>query len=159
MKYTIKAHPTKYAGVQFRSRLEARWACFFDLVKWQWQYEPIDLEGWSPDFRVEFPCGHSECNGSHVLLVEVKPYFNIRDFDGHPCKDYPFGQKFGVGDDVIGSIPADASAAFGANPSVTGWEMAHGAGGGWHEVAYELGLENAMEYWKDAGNMTQWIPR
>lgn len=26
MKYTIAAHPTMYNGVQYRSRLEARWA-------------------------------------------------------------------------------------------------------------------------------------
>jgi hypothetical protein len=30
-RYTVKAHPTMYNGVQYRSRLEARWAAFFDL--------------------------------------------------------------------------------------------------------------------------------
>ena len=34
MNYTIKAIPTTYAGVRFRSRLEARWAAFFDLCGW-----------------------------------------------------------------------------------------------------------------------------
>jgi hypothetical protein len=62
LKYTIKAHPTMYSGVQFRSRLEATWAAFFDLANWQWKYEPIDLEGWVPDFWVKFICGHSECS-------------------------------------------------------------------------------------------------
>lgn len=46
------AIPTLYNGVQFRSRLEARWAAFFDLCHWKWEYEPIDLNGWIPDFRV-----------------------------------------------------------------------------------------------------------
>lgn len=59
-----KAIPTRYGGVQFRSRLEARWAAFFDIAGWRWQYEPIDLDGWIPDFRL---CGKIPA------LVEVKP--------------------------------------------------------------------------------------
>lgn len=55
--------PTLYKGVQFRSRLEARWAAFFDQCSWPWTYEPFDLPGWIPDFQI----------GSAVL-VEVKPY-------------------------------------------------------------------------------------
>lgn len=35
-----RAIPTKYAGHLFRSRLEARWAVFFDALKISWQYEP-----------------------------------------------------------------------------------------------------------------------
>lgn len=66
MKYSIKAIPTKYGGVIFRSRLEARWAAFFDLVGWKWQYEPFDLDGWAPDFRLSFPSGRD-------ALIEVKP--------------------------------------------------------------------------------------
>lgn len=34
------ANETFYSGVTFRSRLEARWALFFDLVGWDWDYEP-----------------------------------------------------------------------------------------------------------------------
>lgn len=49
---TIKAIPTRYAGVNFRSRLEARWAAFFDLTRLRWDYEPVDIEGWTPDFRL-----------------------------------------------------------------------------------------------------------
>ncbi len=35
-------------------RLEAQWACFFDQANWKWEYEPMDLVGWMPTFRVEF---------------------------------------------------------------------------------------------------------
>lgn len=63
--------PTKYNGVNFRSRLEARWAAFFDLLKWEWEYEPIDLNGWIPDFKIK---------GAVDILVEVKPY-DIRQID------------------------------------------------------------------------------
>ncbi len=64
MKYNIKAIPTTYAGVNFRSRLEARWAAFFDLCGWDWDNEPFDLEGWAPDFMLK---------GKVKALVEVKP--------------------------------------------------------------------------------------
>lgn len=57
------AIPTVYAGVQFRSRLEARWAAFFDLLRWPWDYEPIDLDGYIPDFLI---------GPSRKLLIEVK---------------------------------------------------------------------------------------
>ena len=42
----IKAIQTVYAGHKFRSRLEARWAVFFDALGIEWQYEP---EGFSVD--------------------------------------------------------------------------------------------------------------
>jgi len=35
----IKAIETRYKGYRFRSRLEARWAVFFDFMEWEWQYE------------------------------------------------------------------------------------------------------------------------
>lgn len=57
--------PTAYAGVNFRSRLEARWACFFDNVGWDWAYEPFDLDGYIPDFVLNFKL--------RPMLAEVKP--------------------------------------------------------------------------------------
>lgn len=37
---TIAAIETRYAGCRFRSRLEARWAVFFDHLGIRWEYEP-----------------------------------------------------------------------------------------------------------------------
>lgn len=82
MKYKMKAHPTNYAGVRFRSRLEARWAAFFNCMSWKWQYEPIDLENWSPDFRLWI----KELD----VFAEVKPYFRLDQFRLHPCWDLGF---------------------------------------------------------------------
>lgn len=52
-----KAIPTRYAGYHFRSRLEARWAVFFDSLGKRWEYEPQGYElpsgNYLPDFRVE----------------------------------------------------------------------------------------------------------
>jgi hypothetical protein len=56
--------PTTYRGARFRSRLEARWAAFFDLVEWSWVYEPFDADGWIPDFLIR---------GPWPFLVEVGP--------------------------------------------------------------------------------------
>lgn len=67
--YDIKAIPTVYGARQFRSRLEAKWASFFDLAGWQFEYEPLDLGEWSPDFMLLGPT---------KVLVEVKP---IASFD------------------------------------------------------------------------------
>lgn len=59
--------PTTYNGIRFRSRLEAKWAYYFDRIFWKWEYEPYDLDGWIPDFVVE--------NGrDKELLVECKPF-------------------------------------------------------------------------------------
>lgn len=67
----IKAIPTFYNGTQYRSRLEARWAAFFDLVGWRYDYEPQDLNGWIPDFALRGQ-GIDEFT-PRITLVEVKP--------------------------------------------------------------------------------------
>lgn len=59
-----KAIETEYRGAVFRSRHEARWAAFFDLIGWRWTYEPFDGNGYIPDFIV---------HGPRSVCVEVKP--------------------------------------------------------------------------------------
>lgn len=44
-----KAIETTYKGYRFRSRLEARWAVFFDALEIPWQYEPEGFEKADPD--------------------------------------------------------------------------------------------------------------
>lgn len=62
---TTTAIATTYAGVNFRSRLEARWAAFFDEAGWSWEYEPpIEYGYWIPDFILR---------GRALVPVEVKP--------------------------------------------------------------------------------------
>lgn len=57
--------PTRYNGVNFRSRLEAKWAAFFDILKINWGYEPVDFQHWSPDFVLKGRTGS--------IYAEVKP--------------------------------------------------------------------------------------
>jgi hypothetical protein len=45
----IKPIETRYAGHRFRSRLEARWAVFFDALGIAWEYEPQGYMITSPD--------------------------------------------------------------------------------------------------------------
>lgn len=71
----IKAIETKYKGYRFRSRLEARWAVFFDACGYNWEYES---EGYAlpcgtyylPDFKV---WGEDSNGDYNVFLFEVKP--------------------------------------------------------------------------------------
>jgi hypothetical protein len=44
MSRKIKAIQTVYKGHKFRSRLEARWAVFFDELNIEWMYEPEGYE-------------------------------------------------------------------------------------------------------------------
>ena len=53
----IKAIETMYKGYRFRSKLEAKWAVFFDALGIEWEYEPQGFEmsdetRYLPDFRV-----------------------------------------------------------------------------------------------------------
>lgn len=64
MEYSIKAIPVKYKGRQYRSMLEAKWAAFFDLLGWRFEYEPFELDHWFPDFAIF---------GEKTIVVEVKP--------------------------------------------------------------------------------------
>jgi hypothetical protein len=68
----IKAIETRYKGYRFRSRLEARWAVFFDELGVEWEYEPegyklSDGTCYLPDFYIPM----SE------TFIEIKP-----DIDG-----------------------------------------------------------------------------
>jgi hypothetical protein len=63
----IKAIETNYKGYKFRSRLEARWAVFFDSAQIPWEYEPegyvlSDGRKYLPDFYLP----------SEEIFVEVK---------------------------------------------------------------------------------------
>jgi hypothetical protein len=71
---SVTAIPTVLDGRRYRSRLEARWAAVFDRLGWPYEYEPVDLEGYIPDFVLGF---------YRPLLVEVKPILVFEDFLGH----------------------------------------------------------------------------
>ena len=76
----IKAIETRYKGYRFRSRLEARWAVFFDTLGIRWEYEPegyvLEHGPYLPDFDTEI--GFVEIKGSggrteedETLLIDL----------------------------------------------------------------------------------------
>ena len=78
---TIKAIETFYRGYRFRSRLEARWAVFFEECNLDFQYEPEGLEitlthrriKYLPDFWLEY--GHwAEVKGFLDLSAMLRLY-------------------------------------------------------------------------------------
>src|SRR5690554_4428220 len=81
---------TTYKGINFRSRLEAKWAAFFDLLGWKWEYEPVDLNGWIPDFQLQAKIERmfrrddnsydSEIREGYIY-VEVKPYTSFDNYN------------------------------------------------------------------------------
>lgn len=73
----MKAIETKYEGYKFRSRLEARWAVFFNAMRLKWEYEVEGFElsdgtWYLPDFKVHTP-------QNQVIWYEVKPEGVIDD--------------------------------------------------------------------------------
>lgn len=77
MTKTRSGIPTVYRQTRFRSRLEGRWAAFFDLVDWSWTYEPLDAAGWIPDFLIR---------GEAPFLVEVGPCILLSDYSTKAAK-------------------------------------------------------------------------
>lgn len=67
----LKPIETVYKGYKFRSRLEARWAVFFDAIGLKWQYE---IEGFKlsndeyylPDFKIT-------TINKQIWWIEIKP--------------------------------------------------------------------------------------
>lgn len=73
----VQAIPTLYGGCRFRSRLEARWAVFFDElgIPWTYESEGYVLSGglcYLPDFRIPTLGG----------WIEIKPTALHPDDDG-----------------------------------------------------------------------------
>lgn len=67
----MQAIETEYKGYKFRSRLEARWAIFFDAIGVDWEYEPEAFKlsngmVYLPDFK-----------SSGFGWIEIKPSISL----------------------------------------------------------------------------------
>lgn len=121
---TVKAIETTWRGYRFRSRLEARWAVFFDAAGIRWEYEPEGFtigcyEGherpWLPDFKVTFPNGTwywVEVKGDpdYFSTEKGKWFWHNIDFGGGPpgfpnCGDLP-DMRGGIL--FLGGLPPEA---------------------------------------------------
>lgn len=79
MSGEINPIETRYGGYRFRSRLEARWAVFFDALNIEWEYEaqgymvdgtPYLPDFWLPKFCPRYNAGEIFDSG---MFAEVKP--------------------------------------------------------------------------------------
>lgn len=76
MEQTMKVKETQYKGYRFRSRLEARWAVFFDALGLQWEYEPEgyffdDGSRYLPDFFIRINPRYTKYQNAGYF-VEIK---------------------------------------------------------------------------------------
>lgn len=142
----IKAIPTKYEGVQFRSRLEARWAAFFDQCKWNWDYEPIDLDGWAPDFVLHTP----HCS----VYAEVKP----EDAHGSMFHAPAFAKAVAHWQNVqvllLGLSPRSMPHCIGSL-----LDPPQGSYHAWANLNDFLTHASPTARWRRAGNLVQWKAR
>jgi hypothetical protein len=180
--------PTTYGNVRFRSRLEARWACFFDLLGWRWEYEPLELAGWLPDFAL--------VEAKPTVLVEVKPELHLEGLRQHVPKieraleGAPYYEVLLVGASAFPFDQDDWDYAIGLHGGGWGsgdegdfrdyhpghWIRCNDCGrtsfyhsmhgyysrlcGHW-DGDHHLGeppVEEIQRYWTRAGNVTQWKP-
>lgn len=116
--------------------LKLRWARFFTLAGWDWKLS--QRPGF--DFQVTFPCNHSECHGSHSLLVRVCE----KNHDALVTKHEELW-------DAGFMYTAPHPALFGDGPDNTHWQMPHGAGGG-YETAVNWTKTSANELWERAAH-------
>lgn len=138
--YTIKAHPTTYAGVEFRSRLEATWAAFFDICGIWWQYEPIDLDGWTPDFGLRL--------SGALVLAEVKPVDPIRP--EHFLKAYSRWEEVHVM--LLGLNPAENDLPWFGMLLDAPSRSEHD----WVTIHKATFIDDMDGKWKQAQNTTRW---
>jgi hypothetical protein len=84
---TIKAIDTQYRGFLFRSRLEAKWANFLDLLKVPWDYEAeglnLDGEFYLPDFWLPRFGMFLEIKGTPPTQQELLTAEKVRDLVGN----------------------------------------------------------------------------
>lgn len=88
MTTQIKAIETEYDGHLFRSRLEARWAVFFNALGVKYEYEPEGFElpsgkRYLPDFKVKCHGTRGDCSDDLTfdLWIEVKGDMSKGDLD------------------------------------------------------------------------------
>jgi hypothetical protein len=87
---TIQAIETHYKGYHFRSRIEARWAVFYDCIGIEWEYEK---EGYTlpsgrkylPDFYIPHLDCWIEIKGTTPAVGEDEKAFALADITKKNC--------------------------------------------------------------------------
>lgn len=72
----------------------------------------------------------------------------IESFKDHPCLRRHYGVV-----DATGRSWADGGAAFGVDPEVTEWDIAHGSGAGLEDIYFRV--PNADQLWQRAQKLVE----
>jgi hypothetical protein len=164
----MKAIPTSFAGVNFRSQLEARWAVMFTELEWTWDYEAaVPLNGYIADYLVRVQMRRPPFTRpvtSPLVLFEAKPIVTQDGFADAIRKIALSGWEHAAV--VVCPTPWQEPG---------GWAIGMGTDrverrdalitGGWFPVGItddnmlELGGgRDIRELWRRAGNRVQWCP-
>lgn len=123
----VQAIETRYAGCNFRSRLEARWAVFFDALGVPWEYEPEGYElpsgRYLPDFWLPSIETWYEVKGQRPSDLEATLASELATHTGHRAL-IAFGQ-----------LPVD--------PDHSGQDFTSKEGG---NGAHDIWLNGAQDY-------------
>jgi hypothetical protein len=83
-----KSKNTFYNGYNFRSRLEARWAVWFDWMEIKYGYETegfdLDGKGYLPDFWLPERKFWIEIKPSHPSIEEIEKTVMLKEMTGYP---------------------------------------------------------------------------
>jgi len=69
---------------------------FFDLIEWRWTYEPVDVDGYIPDFLI---------HGPNAFYVEVGPVLTLAEFQAKAEKADRASTELGRDVLVVGISP------------------------------------------------------
>lgn len=143
----IKAIETVYKGYRFRSRLEARWAVYFDAlgVAWEYEKEGFDLgeDGWYlPDFWLP----------KHGIWVEIKPMEvsrqDVGDFLGEETfwADVPYiAATDAEWKKMERTLPGGPLIVIGGQPGVAGEYVTLDMGDGDYTICANIGVWQTCE--------------
>jgi hypothetical protein len=115
----LKAIETRYDGYLFRSRLEARWATFFNVLKVPYEYEKEGFDlGAAGYYLPDFWLPKQEC------WIEIKP---VEPTDEEEARAMALAEQSGFPVfTCFGQIPRSTDAIYGEQSA-----YAHWAGDGW----------------------------
>lgn len=147
------AIPTTYKGIKYRSRLEAKVAAFLDLCEIHYDYEPVDLKRYIPDFIIDL---------AEPTLLEVKPAVTPQEFK-HACRRISKSGWRGPALVVGARLLIDAD----DRTDLTLYGSTHAELGGWAKVGRlkwpkpfgPYPFKDVRANWAVAQNTTQWVPR
>jgi hypothetical protein len=162
--------------VAFRSILEARWALMFDELGWEWNFEPLSLINYIPDFFVRVALRrptYARPAASALVLMEAKPIVCADDYAEPVAKIALSGWEHAAV--VLCPTPWCVEAATTLAPGR--WAIGMGtdraerrdAQTGGHNAWHPVGINDAGELelgggrdirdlWRRAGNRAQWCP-